>query len=155
MEEQTNLEAEKSIILSPTAQKYLMTGAKWAKFLSIIGFIFIGLFSLFSLFAGAIFSMAGNNIPGGLPFPPAMISIIYLSLAALYFFPVYYLYQFSSKSIQSIEQLNGELLDGALRNLKSHYKFMGILTIIVISLYILAFIGMIVAGGMFLSSMMN
>ena len=39
-------------------------------------------------------------------------------------------------------------MDNALKNLKSHYKFIGIATIIFLVLYLLMFVVMIALGGM-------
>jgi len=61
-------------------------------------------------------------------------------MAGIYFFPVYYLYNFSSKLKDAI-RLNSEvILENSFKNLKSHYKFMGIVLLIFLVIY----------GGMFL-----
>ena len=43
---------------------------------------------------------------------------------------------------------NDDVLADAFENLKSHFKFIGVLTIIVISLYVLLFVFSIVAGSL-------
>ncbi|HMV08917.1 MAG TPA: DUF5362 family protein [Cyclobacteriaceae bacterium] len=70
----------------------------------------------------------------------AFLTVLYLAMAVLYFFPIYYLFQFSSKIKAALQTQSSELLEQAFSNLKSHYKFMGILLIIVLGLYAIALI---------------
>lgn len=133
------------LTLNGKAKGFLRETAKWAKFLSILGFIGIGLMIVFSLFAGTLF----NAIPEAqaIPFDVGLVmTISYLVFAALYFFPVYYLYQFSSKMKTALLTKNDDTLSDAFEVLKSHYKFIGVLTIILLSLYLLVFVSSIFIG---------
>lgn len=125
--------------LSTTAKAFLKESAGWTKFISIVGFVFLGLLVIFALFAGSLLGAAmessGLAMMGG-----AFLTVLYLALAALYFFPIYYLFQFSSKMKAALQTQSSELLEQAFSNLKSHYKFMGIFMIIVLALYAVAFI---------------
>ncbi len=132
------------LTLSGSAKEDLRSTANWTSFLSVLGFIFIGLFVLLALFIGTFISMLGTE--EALPFPPAVLSVIYLIVPAIYFFPVLYLYRFSSKVKTALQQENREALSDAFANLKSHYKFIGVLAIIVMSFYILAFLGSLFFG---------
>ena len=77
----------------------------------------------------------------GIPENIGMImTITYLVLAVIYFFPVYYLIQFANKMKKAIATKNDETLAASFEMLKSHYKFLGVFTIITISLYILLII---------------
>jgi hypothetical protein len=60
-----------------------------------------------------------------------------LGLAIIYFFPVYYLLQFSNKMKKALVDKNEDTLAKAFEMLKSHYKFIGVFTIITLSLYAL------------------
>lgn len=147
--------------LNDLAVAALRESAKWCLFLSIVGFIFIGLMVV----AGAFMSVAMSAMPadpyggamgpmGAVPFNAikSYIGIFYIVLAVLYFFPVYYLYKYADGSKKALESGNEEVLSNALVNLKSHHKFLGIMTIIMISLYILAFIGIIIFAAKFASA---
>jgi len=131
------------------AQAFLRETAKWASFLSILGFIFIGLMVVFGLvmFAagGAMGSLGGGagmfGALGG-----ATIGGVYIVIALFYFFPVLYLFRFASSTKQALNTNNTERLTAAMENLKSHYKFLGILAIIMIAIYALVFVFAIVAG---------
>ena len=137
----------KDLVLTYISINFLKEIAKWTKFISIVGFVLVGIIVVIGLFFGAIMStmmaMVPQDLPAGSPNPAAFggaFGFIYVILAAFYFFPVYYLYNFSSKLKKAI-QLNSEvILESSLKNLKSHYKFMGIILIIMLVIY----------GGMFL-----
>lgn len=126
---------------------YLEETAKWAKFLSIVGFIVVGLMVVGSLmiglFLGTLFSSL-NEV--GMPFPPALISIIYLGMSLLVFFPVLYLFRFASKMQKALREEHEQVLTQAFRNLKAHYKFNGIFVAIILGLYVLALMGSIIGG---------
>lgn len=121
---------------------YLSETAKWAKFLSIMGFIGCGLMLIFALFAGtlmATFSQMGSysagNAMGG-----AALSLIYLAIALLYFFPCLYLFKFANKMQFAVRNNDQTTLNTSLRNLKGLFKFLGILTIVIMSVYVLAIV---------------
>ncbi len=130
---------ESNLMLSPSSKIFLRETAKWSNFISIIGFIGIGLMVLASFFIGSIFSMI-PNYNQAMPFPTFFLSGIYLILALIYFFPVYYLYQFSSKLKRAFAHEDNTTLESSFEYLKSHYKFLGIFTIVMISFYILMLI---------------
>lgn len=141
--EETSVFEKFELQLDLAAKDFLKEAAKWAYFLGIIGFIGIGFFVLIAIFAGALFSTIGNTMPGmgayGSSFG-AIMSFIYLLLAALYFFPVYYLFKFGSNGKKAFRDSDSEALTASLGNLKSHYKFVGILVIACIALYVLFFV---------------
>lgn len=135
--------------LSESAKDFLKETAKWAYFLSILGFIGIGFIIFAALFAGTLFSSMSKMNPAmgamGSSFGIVM-AFVYFLIAVLYFFPVYYLNKFASNAKRAFKNNDSETLTTALEYLKSHYKYIGIMTLVVFSLYFLMFIGMIVAG---------
>lgn len=127
--------------LNDQLRGYIKEIANWSFFLSIVGFIFIGFMVLGGLFAGVILGgMMGDDMLGAMAFGPGLLSGMYLVMALLYFFPVFYLYRFSSKAKVALRSGSDSELTEAFENLKSHYKFLGILTIVIIGLYFLGFI---------------
>lgn len=123
--------------LSSTSKQALLTASKWAKFLSIMGFIGIGFMVL-----GALIFMISLTASSGEfgKVPAGLIGFIYLIFAGINFFPVYYLLQFSNKIRAGIDNSDNMSVEEGFVNLKSLLKFMGITTIVVISIYILIFI---------------
>ncbi|RUT78616.1 DUF5362 family protein [Ancylomarina longa] len=132
--------------LSAESVVYLNETRKWTIFLSILGFIFIGLMVVASLFMGVIFGSISNDVAISGAASMGM-GVAYILIAILYFFPIFYLYKFSNYSKNAIENKDSNVLNLAFKNLKSHYKFMGILTIIILSIYLLAFLIMAIVGG--------
>ena len=130
------------LTVSPLASGYLNETGKWSKFLAVIGFCFIGLIVVIGLFAGTIFGAVG----AALPYSGFMISVIYIVMGLLYFFPVYYLFKFSAEIRTALISKNAKDLESALENLKSHYKYIGIMMIIVLSIYVLIGGGALVAS---------
>jgi hypothetical protein len=66
------------------------------------------------------------------------MTIFYILMIVIYIFPLYYLYQFSVKLKKAVTSKDDEVLANAFEMLKSHYKFVGVFTIIMLSIYILA-----------------
>ena len=124
---------------------YLEEGAKWAKFLSVVGFIllfFVLCGALLNFSAIALISVVSpifRNI--GLLYS---FFFIYLLLMLMYAFPLYYLYQASNNILLSIRAGSIKTMDSAFKYLKSHYRFIGIFTIAVLSFYVLIFVGILI-----------
>ena len=140
-----------------TGTQYLAQAAKWGRFLSLIGFVFVALMAVFSLFAGTLFSktmtsLSGMGGSGTVELSTAfnwVISFFYLLIAALWFMPVLYIYRFSTKMQAALRSNDQQLLNDSFKNLKSCFRFMGIMTIIGLSFYVLAIIiglGTLIAG---------
>jgi hypothetical protein len=149
------MENQNNLTLNDQAVAALRESSKWCLFLSILGFIGIG----FMILAGLFMSAAMSAIPTGDSYGATMGSpyggnpilalkayfgIMYIVIAALYFFPIYYLYKYATGTKRAFESSNSDVLSDALVNLKSHHKFLGITAIVVISLYILIIIGAVV-----------
>ncbi|PPZ92244.1 hypothetical protein C3729_04525 [Cloacibacterium normanense] len=152
MENNLHVENGENLVIDWRSKEFLKETAKWTKFLAILGFIGVGFMVLGSisiLFASSSF-MSNDAFPfGGRIF----MMLIYLVFAVLYYFPISYLYQFSENTKKAINSNDNVAMRNAFEFLKSHYKFMGILTIILLSFYaIIIFIGLIGAGT---AAMMN
>ncbi|HLF53040.1 DUF5362 family protein [Flavobacterium sp.] len=139
--------------LNETAKGFLKETAKWAYFLSILGYIGIGFIVVAAVFAGTIFAAMGKmggGMDGGMhpmgSLGGTFITILYLVIAVLYFFPVYYLNKFASNMKAAFRDNNTESLTTSFEYLKSHYKFIGILTLVIFAIYALIFVIAIVAG---------
>jgi SNF family Na+-dependent transporter len=72
--------------------------------------------------------------------PMGLFGIIYLLLGLLYFFPTLYLYNFSQNIKKALVDSSQQNLDLGFENLKSFFKFIGVFSIVTISLYILLFV---------------
>lgn len=151
---------EEKLELNPSSIQHLTELAKWSKFLSIIGFIGVAFLMVLAFFMG-IFLPTLNGSEGmeafqqieGQPDMSAIssilgpiLSIVYLVFAILYFFPVLYLFNFSKKAQLAIKEMNNDLIESSLNNLRKHFKFIGILVLVIIILYTLIFLGALIGG---------
>lgn len=139
-----------TLTITEAMKSILMGTSKWAKFLSIMGFIFTGLIGIFAL----LFIFAGGAITSKLQGMGAMaggffsgfIGFIYLLMGLLYYFPSKYLYDFATYAKQAVEINDEESIAYSFQRLKSFFKFWGILMIIVLSIYGVIILFAIIAG---------
>lgn len=116
--------------------------SKWAKFLAIVGFVFTGLMVLSALFmfgAGASYRYFGGSMFGG--------SLMNIIMAVLYFFPCLYLYNSAVNLLKAVRGSDQFSFEEGFKNLNSCFKFVGVLTIVALSLYALAIL-LLIMGGM-------
>lgn len=125
-------------------KSYLMETAKWARFIAIVSIVLGGLLAIFSIFAGSILN-SGSNMDM-FPFSATLIAIVYLIVAALIIIPNIFLLNFATKGIGALRSGSESELTVAFRNLKSYYKFIGILTAIMIGFYALVFVLTMLGG---------
>ncbi len=137
----------KKIEIEQSTLKQLNTTRKWAMFLAIIGFIFLGIMIVVGLIAGTFLKAFGSGdnsfgISDSLMFIPVIL------LGLIYFFPVLFLFRFSKYISRAIQNLDKLQFHKAIKNLKFYFAYIGILIIIVLSIYIVI---LIVAGSSWLS----
>jgi len=146
--EDNTLAKEVRFSLTDDSVSFLKEGAKWAKFLAIMGFIGVGFMFMGGFYMGFFMSNLSGMYGNTLNYPPGfwwIMAFVYWVLAAIYIAPVYYLFQFSDKMISAINSLNNQKLNDSFKYLKSHYKFLGIMTIVILSLYALFIVIAIIA----------
>lgn len=126
---------------------------KWTNFLSILGFVAFGLLLLFGIIMLFASSFASPYTYGFSHVFGPWIGFVYIIVAIIYFVPVLYLFQFSRYAKQALVQINtignsNILMAAAINSLKKHFRFVGILTIIILSMYVLVIIGFLIAFAM-------
>lgn len=147
-ETKQNAADNNSVEFTSDSIRHLDTARKWSMFLAILGFISVGLLVLVALFAGTALALFADS-----PISPVIgvaIAIFYLIIAVLYFFPVYYLFNFSSKAKHAVNSLDSKTLTESMHFLKAHYKFLGIMVIVMLALYpliiMLVVLGSVMSG---------
>ena len=140
--------------IDTTGREHLAEAAKWARFLAIVGFVFIALFAIFAIAGGSyIASMFGrtnqfNEVGSG--FTTGMtigIIIYYLCIALLVFFAYLFLYRFAVNMRMALNGNNQELLNRSFQNLKILYRYWGILTVIGLIFFALFFVIAVLGRG--------
>ena len=126
-----------ALVIDETGKAFLLETTKWARFFAILGFIVIACMVIAAFFVSAIYgSMLDDyNIPA------SMITVVYLLGALINFFPCLYLFNFSVKTKRALQSNDQFTLNLGFSNLKSYYKYIGILIIILLIFYAIAVIG--------------
>jgi hypothetical protein len=142
----SSFERPKELLLTKNAIADLHQAAKWSYVISLIGFIYFGLVILFSL--GLFVSFSRGLMDGFLslvsPFATSSSGsliaypiIIYTIFSAIGLIPFLYLYRFSVRTKAAISNLDSLVLSEAFESLKSHYRFVAILLLLVITIQLL------------------
>jgi len=134
-----------AIQVSEQNKAHFLEAAKWGKFLAIVGFVFIGLMLVIALFM--LFGLGTFMARFGAPTPVNFggLGLLYIGMAALYFFPTFYLFIFATKMKKAVLCNDNNDFSTSVENLKSMFKFMGILTIVILSFYALSLFIMVLA----------
>ena len=134
----TTFEQMNQLTITEEGTKNFKSISKWATFLSILGFVYTGFIGLMGLVFLIVFPLIGDELGTPIPVPMNYFGIIYILIAVIYFFPVLYLFRFSDKTKSAFQLGDQETFDTAIENLKKMFKFMGVMTIIFLSISILA-----------------
>ncbi|MBO9672381.1 MAG: hypothetical protein J7577_02980 [Sphingobacteriaceae bacterium] len=132
------LPQEVKLVVTEEMRSYFYDMSKWARFLSVVGFVVSAFLTLSSFGIGAAINANPSllNQLGPLASTGAIgITMFYLLLALLFFYQSLLLLRFSAKGKQGILFGDQENLNDAIANLKSLFKFWGILTIISLASY--------------------
>jgi len=119
--------------ITPDIRAFLLEIARWAIFLAIIGFVMIELMVLIAVFAGSFIGIMSSQLGDAGAFGAlggGFITVLYLFIAGIYAFPVLYLFRFAKQMKLALKTDNQEALSSSFENLKSHYKFIGVLMMV-------------------------
>jgi hypothetical protein len=123
---------------------YLRETAKWARYFSILGFVCCAFILVMALIIPGIilrnpdfFQVQSQIQTQGMEVGLVVGSILGV---AIYLYPCILLFRFSGKLLQALKTNDQSALNAAFKNLRSCYRFFGIISIIVIGIYALIFI---------------
>lgn len=128
------------ITLSIDGKKDFRTMANWCIFFSILGF----LFSAMMLIGGLAMSSVLGGMAGMGGYTSAL-TYLYIFMGFVYALPVYFLFKFATKMKGALTRNNSIDFNDAINKLKTHFAIMGVMTIIMVVVYII-FIFAIVGG---------
>jgi hypothetical protein len=133
------------------SKSHLANAAKWAKFLAICGMVGIVLMVLAGSYAAMVVTKTDPELrdiyresgmsPEGLG---AGIVFVYILFGLLYFFPCVFLLQFANKMKVALTEGDDLMLSESFRSLKKTFRYLGILTIIFLALFLFG----LLAGGL-------
>ncbi|MDN3588182.1 DUF5362 family protein [Pedobacter aquatilis] len=127
---------EVKLVVTEDMRSYIYDITKWARFISIVGFV-ISIFVIMAAFSipalmnsnpgvAAQMSQLGSN-------GATVITVVYFVLGLLLFYPSILLNKIAKKAKQGVLFGDQESLNESFANLKSLFKFWGIVTIVVIA----------------------
>ena len=132
------------LTIDPMIKSHLSETARWGKFLAIIGFICCALIVMLGIYfvtaAGTIERTYRINEGPSLSSLGPALAVMYILIAILYFFPCLFLLRFSNKMKMALAAENQADLTVSFQNLKVLFRYVGILTIIVLAIYLLALV---------------
>jgi len=135
---------EDDMLLPNESRFFLREAAKWAYFLSTVGFVFLGISAIMLIIGAFPISFSDsypwNDTTGNVAVFRWLYVIICLIVLGIYFIPLYFLNRFSIITRRALDMGNPLNLAAGFRNLKNHYLFLGVLTIIMIAFIVINFI---------------
>ncbi|MCE1198025.1 MAG: hypothetical protein LWW85_03560 [Marinilabiliales bacterium] len=134
----------KQLVIDDQIKHYLLESSRWSKFLAIVGYVGLGL--LFLMCAVMILGLTLLS-PMAKGTPMVAMGFVYLLVGVLYYFPITYLYRFSRYVRLGVLAEDELLISNAFYHLKKMFKFIGIVTLVILSLYVLI---LVIAVPMFL-----
>lgn len=136
-------QAENALNVNKQIEAYLRETTRWGKFLAIVGFVMMGILVLLGISMATVFPAFSEA--AGTQFPVVM-ALVYVLLGLLYFFPLFYLYRFSSRIKEALMVNNEAAFTSGFENLKSLFKFMGIFTIVIMAIYLVVILLAVAIG---------
>jgi Mg2+ and Co2+ transporter CorA len=133
--EQTNTSLF-SLSNDPVTKAHLYETAKWAKFLAVVGMIFLVLMIVAGVFGSAmLFSTMGglDNEYGGTgmaTYGSGIFATYMIVVAVIYFFPLLFTLRFANKMRAALNGNDQQALNTSFQNLKACFRYIGIITII-------------------------
>jgi hypothetical protein len=129
----------KNIEIDQEDIKHLNKTRKWSMFIAIIGLIFLGLVVAIGGIAGTFLSVF-NSGDQGLSVPLVLTIVLIVLLFCTCFFPGMFLLRFSKHIGKAVNNHDKKELSTALRNLKYFFVYLGVVIIIILSLYLISII---------------
>ncbi len=119
--------SDQGLVITEAVRNDLTEIAKWAMFFAVLLFIILGLVA----FAALAIAVAGGI--GGI------VAAIFVAgiYGVLLFFPAWYYYKFATLTRQAVSLDDNTMLDEGFLYLKRFYRFVGILVVVILSLYAL------------------
>lgn len=142
---QNQTDSLSNIPVTPLMIDHLRATKPWVRFMSVMSFIAAGLMVV----AGLMMILLSTARPAmaGFGIGP-LVGVLYILFAGIYIAPAYFLHQFAS-SIGNLMEGGGDVaMESALGSQKSFWRFVGIMTLVMICLYALVFVFAILFGVM-------
>lgn len=140
---------QNDLILDNASAANLKEMAMWGKFLGIVGFIYTVVIAVLSVLFGFFFQQIMPKVPmnngaavvaGGIVF-----GVVYFVMAVIIFFVSLYLFRFGIHAQAAFKANDQQRLAESFSNLKSYFRFMGVIMVISLIMTGLAVIAVLVS----------
>ena len=132
--EQTSNTSLFSLSIDPITKAHLSEAAKWARFLAILGMIFLVLIIVVGVFGSTMLFSSMSSLDGDATgmtaYGSGIVAGYMIVIAVIYFFPLLFTLRFANNVRTALNTNNQQALNTAFQNLKACFRFIGILTII-------------------------
>jgi len=133
--------------IDATGAGHLSVAIRWSKLLAIFGIVLCGLLFIVGFVLAIMHRPVNGYSRPGLNYQfnsastrtTTSTGIVYIIISVLHFFPSLFLLQFSNKMYDALARENQTLLNDSLQSLKKIFRYLGILSISVLVLYIVIF----------------
>jgi hypothetical protein len=136
-----------SLSIDPVTKAHLSDTARWARFLAVFGIIMLFAFMIITLLGVTMFADQSVGIfPDGSSSTQisnaAKISMVVSAvvITVVTFFPLLFLLRFASRMRRALAANDQQNLNESFLNLKIYFRYLGIVVIIVLVVYLLIFI---------------
>lgn len=129
-----------SLAFDQDTRTNLLETAKWARFISIVAFIFLCILFIAVIFM-ATYNASNINAEGDSAFLTGYgigMALVYILLMLIWFFPVLFLFRFSKKINTAVAGNDQAALNASFHNLKACFRYVGIITLVILAIYALA-----------------
>ncbi|WP_316747327.1 DUF5362 family protein [Pedobacter gandavensis] len=136
-----------TLIITEDIRSDIYETAKWAKFLSIVGFVGCVLMIILSLTMPSL--LASFSALGAAPVGNggvAATTATYLISGILYFYPSLMLFKYANAAQHAVLYLDQDSLAEATSKMKSLFKFVGIMTICMLAILAISIFLLIVVA---------
>jgi len=135
-----------SLSIDPVTKAHLSETARWARFLAIVGLISVVLLVVgglaYSIWVSAMLqsmqdryqSFPSRSYSNGLA---AGSAILFVIASAVAFFPMLYMLRFANQMRTALNGNDQESLNSSFQNLKIYFRYVGIITIIGLGLWVI------------------
>ena len=137
------------LVVTEEMRSHIYEIAKWASFLSIVGFVATGIIAIGAFTVGA--AMRANPSTAAMATEMGAAGNVFFTTIALLwalaiFYPSLLMFKYAAKAKLGVLYGEQGSLNEAFSKLKSAFKYWGIVTLILVSLYLLAIISTMMGG---------
>jgi len=144
--EETKASSLFSLSIDPSTKAHLLETARWAKFLAIVGMVSLGLMIVFGLVYSIWISSTVDSLQSQPGFQSSKIystglaagsALLFILMAVVGFFPLLYMLRFANQMKTALYGNDQESLNTSFQNLKRYFRYMGIITVIAIGIWVI------------------